>query len=180
MSRAVITPTYKLDADTAGPDAPDFAPLHCAISSCPIAGIVPGIWHWWAHSEGRSSVKPLAVNDWPSCEAWRRTCASLGRHRENEMLRITVQEDGTLWRLHLSGRLADAWVAETENTWRSAPVSGRRFEVDLSDVTGIDEAGRRLLRAMNQAGACFFAKGVAMEALVEEITGASAPERRRR
>lgn len=94
------------------------------------------------------------------------------------MLRITVQEDFTLWRLHLSGRLAGAWVAETENTWRSAPVAGRRVEVDLREVTCIDEAGRRLLKAMNQAGVCFVAKGVATEALVEEITGK--PNRRAR
>jgi hypothetical protein len=87
------------------------------------------------------------------------------------MLRITVQEDGAPWRLHLAGRLAGAWVAETENTWRSAPASGRRVEVDLREVTWIDEAGWRLIQAMNQAGACFIAKGVAMEALVEEITG---------
>jgi hypothetical protein len=87
------------------------------------------------------------------------------------MLRITIQEDLTLWRLQLSGKLAGAWVAETENTWREAPVSDRRLEVDLRDVTCIDGAGRRLLQEMNQAGACFIAKGVAMEALVEEITG---------
>jgi hypothetical protein len=87
------------------------------------------------------------------------------------MLRITVQEDLTLWRLHLSGRLADVWVAETERTWRSAPVSGRRVEVDLREVTGIDGAGRCLLKEMSQAGACFIAKGVAIEALVEKITG---------
>jgi hypothetical protein len=87
------------------------------------------------------------------------------------MLRITVQEDLTLWRLQLSGRLAGAWVAETENTWRSARISGRGVEIDLRDVTGIDEAGLCLLRAMNQAGACFVAKGVAMEALIEELTG---------
>jgi hypothetical protein len=93
------------------------------------------------------------------------------------MLRITVQEDDTLWRLHLSGKLAGAWVAETENTWRSAPASGRRVEVDLRDLTWIDEAGRRLLQAMNQAGACFIAKGVAMQALVEEITGKPARQR---
>ena len=36
---------------------------------------------------------------------------------------------------------------------------------------GIDKAGRCLLQAMNQAGARFIAKGVAMEALVEEIAG---------
>jgi len=87
------------------------------------------------------------------------------------MLRITVQDDGTLWRLHLSGRLAGAWVAETEHTWRSASVSGRRVEIAMTEVTWIDEAGRCLLQAMNEAGARFTAKGVALEALVEEITG---------
>ena len=94
------------------------------------------------------------------------------------MLRITVEEDGTLWRLHLSGRLAGAWVAETENTWRSAPVSGGPVEIDMREVTGIDEAGRCLLQAMNQAGARFIAKGVATEALIKEIT--RKPARRRR
>jgi hypothetical protein len=96
---------------------------------------------------------------------------------ETAMLRITVQEDGTLWRLHLAGRLEGAWVAETENAWRSAPASSRRVEIDMREVTWIDDAGRRLLQAMNQAGARLIAKGVAMEALVEEIT--AAPARRR-
>jgi hypothetical protein len=94
------------------------------------------------------------------------------------MLRITLQEDGTPWRLHLAGRLAGAWVAETENTWRSALVSGRLVEIDIREVTGIDEAGRCLLRAMNQQGARLIAKGVAMEALVEEITGVPVRHRR--
>jgi hypothetical protein len=95
------------------------------------------------------------------------------------MLRITVQEHGTLWRLHLAGRLEGAWVGETENIWRSAPVSRRPVEIDMRDVTGIDEAGRCLLRAMNQAGARFIAKGVAMEALVEEITRKPCPHVRK-
>jgi anti-anti-sigma regulatory factor len=90
------------------------------------------------------------------------------------MLRITVHSDGAPWRLHLAGRLEGAWVAETENTWRSAPVSDRRLEVDLREVTWIDESGLRLLQAMSQAGARLIAKGVAMEALVEQITGKSA------
>jgi hypothetical protein len=94
------------------------------------------------------------------------------------MLRITVHADGPLWRLHLAGRLAGAWVAETEKAWRSEPVSGCPVEIDMREVTGIDEAGRCLLEAMNQAGARFIAKGVAMEALVEQITGK--PARRRR
>jgi hypothetical protein len=86
------------------------------------------------------------------------------------MLRITVQEDGPVWRLHLAGRLAGAWVAETENMWRAASVSGKPLEIDMREVTGIDEAGRCLLRAMNQAGARFIARGVAMKALVEDMT----------
>jgi hypothetical protein len=95
------------------------------------------------------------------------------------MLRITVQEDGTLWRLQLSGRLAGAWVAETESTWRAAPVCGRPVEIDIREVTWIDAAGRCLLQEMNQVGARFIAKGVAMKALVEEITGKPANRRRR-
>jgi hypothetical protein len=87
------------------------------------------------------------------------------------MLRITVQDGSAPWRLHLAGKLAGAWVAETEKTWRSPPVCGRRVEVDLREVTWIDDSGLRLLQAMNQAGARFIVKGVAMEALVEEITG---------
>jgi hypothetical protein len=94
------------------------------------------------------------------------------------MLRITLQEDGTLSRLQLAGRLAGAWVAETENTWRSALISGRPVEIDIREVTGIDEAGRCLLRAMNREGARLIAKGVAMEALVEEITGTPVRGRR--
>jgi hypothetical protein len=101
-----------------------------------------------------------------------------GANRRTGMLRITLQEDGTLWRLHLAGRLAGAWVAETENTWRTALVSGRRVEIDIKEVTGLDEAGRRLLRTMNQEGARLIAKGVAMKALVEEITGISVRHRR--
>jgi hypothetical protein len=107
-----------------------------------------------------------------------RTCPSPVPHRQTQMLRITLQEDDALWRLHLAGRLAGAWVAETENAWRSALVSGRPVEIDIKEVTGIDEAGRCLLRAMNREGARLIAKGVAMEALVEEITGI--PVRRRR
>jgi hypothetical protein len=40
-----------------------------------------------------------------------------------KMLRITVQEDGTVWRLHLAGRLAGVWVDESENIRHSAQPS---------------------------------------------------------
>ena len=99
------------------------------------------------------------------------------------MLRITVYEEGGQCRLELAGKLGGPWVAETENVWLSAPCSGKEIEVDMTEVTGVDDAGRELLAAMHRAGACFTAEGFAMTALVEEITGKqplSATERQRR
>jgi hypothetical protein len=87
------------------------------------------------------------------------------------MLRITVHEDGDQCRLELAGKLGGPWVAETEYVWRSAPCSDKELEVDMREVTGVDDAGRELLAAMHRAGACFTAEGWAMITLIEEITG---------
>ena len=87
------------------------------------------------------------------------------------MLRITVHEEGGQCRLELAGKLRGPWVAEMENVWLSTPCSGKGIEVDMRDVTGVDDAGRGLLAAMHRAGACFTAEGLAMTTLIEEITG---------
>ena len=87
------------------------------------------------------------------------------------MLRITVHQDGGHCRLELAGKLGGPWVAETENVWLSTPCSGKEIQVDMREVTGVDDAGRGLLAAMHKAGVCFTAQGVAMTALIEEITG---------
>ena len=87
------------------------------------------------------------------------------------MLRVTVHEDGTLCRLELAGKLGGPWVAETEHVWRSSSCADKQIEIDMRQVTGIDDAGRKLLFAIHQAGARFIAEGVALTTLVEEITG---------
>ena len=87
------------------------------------------------------------------------------------MLRITVHQDGGRCRLELAGKLGGPWVAETVNVWLSAPCLGKEIEVDMREVTGVDAAGRELLAAMHKAGVCFTAQGVAMTALIDEITG---------
>ena len=87
------------------------------------------------------------------------------------MLRITVHEDGGQCRLELAGKLGGPWVAETKNVWLSTPCLGKEIEVDMRQVTGVDNAGRELLAAMHRAGARFTAKGLAMAALIVEITG---------
>jgi hypothetical protein len=53
---------------------------------------------------------------------------------------------------------------------RSSSCTNKRIEVDVRQVTGVDEAGRKLLLAMHQAGARLIAEGVAMTALIEEAT----------
>ena len=88
------------------------------------------------------------------------------------MLRIALHQDGNQCRLDLSCKLYAPWVGETETVWRSAACSGERIEVDLRDVTGVDDAGspsfwppcmkkeNRICRA-----------GLAMTALIDEIAG---------
>lgn len=90
------------------------------------------------------------------------------------MLRITVHENDKGTRLELAGKLAGPWVAETEKVW-SAADAHKLIEVDLRGVTAVDEAGRKLIRAMVQGGASLIAKGLAMSALVEECKCGEAP-----
>jgi hypothetical protein len=85
------------------------------------------------------------------------------------MLRITVSENGTVCRLTLAGKLGGPWVAETESAWRSVPRPGKQIEVDMREVTAVDDAGRDLLTAMHRAGARLIARGVAITALIDEI-----------
>jgi hypothetical protein len=91
--------------------------------------------------------------------------------QRNKMLRITLHQESRQCRLELVGRLCGPWVDEAENAWRSAQCSTKEIEIDMRDVTGIDNAGRVLLTAMHRAGARLMAKGLWMTALVAEITG---------
>ena len=92
------------------------------------------------------------------------------------MLRITVDKDGSLCRLELAGRLGGPWVSETEKVWRSVLCSAsKQIEIDMKEVTGVDDNGRKLLASMHQAGARLVAQGVEMTALVDEIAGKRPP-----
>ena len=86
------------------------------------------------------------------------------------MLRIVIHEDDKVCRLILAGRLEGPWVAETENAWRSSLRPGRKIEVDLRQLTGVDDAGRDLLAAIYRSGACLIVEGVWMTALIGELT----------
>jgi hypothetical protein len=86
------------------------------------------------------------------------------------MLRIRIHEDGKVCRLELAGRLEGPWVAETENAWRVSLRPDRMIEVDLRQLTGVDNAGRDLLAAIHRAGACLIVEGVWLTALIGDLT----------
>jgi outer membrane protein TolC len=86
------------------------------------------------------------------------------------MLRITVHQDQTKTRIEAAGKIAGPWVAELENAWHGSEAPGRQIEIDLCQVTCVDDAGRQLLDRMHRAGSRLVARGVLMNALVEEIS----------
>ena len=86
------------------------------------------------------------------------------------MLRITIHEDGTVRRLELAGRLEGPWVAETESAWRASLQTGRMIEIDLRQLTAVDDAGRDLLAAIHLSGACLIVEGVWLTTLLGELS----------
>ena len=86
------------------------------------------------------------------------------------MLRITIHEDGKVCRLELAGKLEGPWVAETEKAWSVSLRPDQRIEIDLRQLTSVDNAGRDLLAAFHRSGACFIVEGVWMTALIADLT----------
>jgi outer membrane protein len=93
------------------------------------------------------------------------------------MLRITMHDEATAFRIEFEGRLVGAWAAEAEQAWQRTDTAGRRLDVDLRQVISIDEVGWRLLKAMKASGATFVTEGVGMKHLIEEMTSGSSPAR---
>ena len=86
------------------------------------------------------------------------------------MLRITIHEDGKVSRLELAGKLEGPWVAETENAWRASLRPDQKMEIDLRQLTSVDNAGLDLLAAFHRSGACLIVEGVWMTSLIGDLT----------
>lgn len=87
------------------------------------------------------------------------------------MLRIIEQENDRSLSFKLAGKLVRDWAPELERCWRQA-MAGRQLaavNVDLTEVTFVDDVGKRLLATMAKAGVELIAADLLMSALVEQI-----------
>jgi len=71
----------------------------------------------------------------------------------------------------LSGDLSGDGVRELEQAWRTASsvIRGRRLVVDLSSITGVDDAGRELLGTWQAEGARMVAHSSAAKKRIESM-----------
>ena len=86
------------------------------------------------------------------------------------MLRITIHEDSRVCRLELAGKLEGPWVAETEKAWRASLRPDQKIEIDLRQLTSVDNAGRDLLAVFHRSGACLIVEGIWMTAIIGDLT----------
>jgi hypothetical protein len=105
----------------------------------------------------------------PGCfhSEWRAMVARPG----NPMIRIETTQTDRRLTFRIAGKLCGASVRALEDCWNAARLSSSTLEeaVDLSDVSSIDKAGWRLLRHMHRDGVRFSAKGLAGQAVLDEL-----------
>jgi ABC-type transporter Mla MlaB component len=93
------------------------------------------------------------------------------------MIRIETHQTESHLNFRIAGKLCGASVKAFEDCWKAAHVTSVALEeaVDLSDVSLIDKAGWRLLQHMHRDGVRFSAKGLAGQAILDELTARDEP-----
>ena len=85
------------------------------------------------------------------------------------MIRITAQQESTITRLFLEGKLAGRCVDELDKCWQTCPSGEIALLVDLTNVSFVDEHGKELLARMHNKGIKLFSKSLMTKCLIEEI-----------
>jgi anti-anti-sigma regulatory factor len=85
------------------------------------------------------------------------------------LLKIIVEKEAKSTTLKLEGRLVGTWAQEVERVWRTETAPSKYVQVDLTDVSFIDDRGKRLLAEMYAAGLEVIASTLESRAIVEEI-----------
>jgi len=119
-----------------------------------------------AHSRKAAIVYLQSFQPSGDFTVWRSHCLS------RSMMRHYMHRGPAAFRFELAGDLNAGDAARLEQDWRGAsPIIGNRMlVVDLSFVTGIDEAARSLFRRWYERGAEFTASSKHSRELVESIT----------
>src|SRR5271157_2119854 len=91
------------------------------------------------------------------------------------MLRITTSDIGEKVILKLEGKLSGPWVEEFERCWRtSKDIDKKESVVDLSGVTFVDAAGKKLLCSIAREGTQLVGSGLMPKSLIDEICAETA------
>jgi hypothetical protein len=89
------------------------------------------------------------------------------------MLKISTKMHGDTLTLVLEGSLDGPWVKEVEVAWQSAGADHghRKVKVDLTEVTFVSQAGRRLLEQLCVGETEIVSSDLLTKSLVDEISG---------
>ena len=89
--------------------------------------------------------------------------------------RYLLRDSSTVLRFQLSGALSGEAVRSLEQTWQTASsvIGTRPLVVDLTNLTGIDTAGRALLERLEREGARIVAASSSAKEWIESETGCS-------
>jgi len=106
-------------------------------------------------------------------EIWRTVSFSMSNaiHIKKSDLVYHIHDGSTALRFELSGDVSGAGVRDLQLAWRTASstIGGRCVVVDVSAVTGMDHAGRELLKAWQVEGARTVATSSAAKARIESM-----------
>ena len=85
------------------------------------------------------------------------------------VIRITAQQEPSMTRLFLEGKLAGRCVDELDKCWQACPSEEVALLVDLTNVSFVDDQGKELLARMHKRGIKLFSTSLMTKCLIEEI-----------
>ncbi|MFO0698205.1 MAG: hypothetical protein U0236_03165 [Nitrospira sp.] len=92
------------------------------------------------------------------------------------MLKATTYMNGDITVVRVEGRLIGPWVDELARHWTT--LSGKQVQIDLSDVSFVDDQGKALLVKLHRSGVEPVGEGFLCRGLIEEIISSSTSQER--
>lgn len=91
------------------------------------------------------------------------------------MLRVDVEHETTTTRFNVEGSLVWPWVEELQRCLENemGARGAQSIEVNLVDVTFVDDSGKELLVSLHERGVNLAGHGLMTQAIVEEIVKCS-------